>query len=465
MAARIADDQQTRLSMGTAMQSTAGSALQSLMSKGGKSPATSPKSGALAGASSPTKASDQRTVVSSATQLKSTSKAGALLNNLVSPKSKAATEQEPVKPTHSDRAREQAEAKIPLLADPHNPSIGLAKSPEASLAPHHRPADQSVRRCDGGRILRVVGAICILTIVGVVAGVVFLVKPKAQSPPLRKGHVDRHSEAKRHASPVQSTEAPSTAKHKPFHTTHEAARITPAPVHTSEAPSTSGHSSHTHQADAHHAHRLSTTSKKETPSTSSTSSTSRRPSKKEQQAFAEALQPFIAGEAGSAVRTEGVVYFDCNDKEGLRLNQWAVEHIKYCCLKKRVGCDVVPSRGCTDPEALSDWSGWSDSCNACGGGHRDRHRRFREAFQQCEVATERRYFDLSETQRCPTVTVGDFLSTWSAWGSCSVTCGSGHRKRVRTMTPLASRCKLEFPLEERQACTRPTCHAANDAAK
>eukprot|EP00913_Durusdinium_trenchii_P034861 g32609.t1 len=151
MAPRIADDQQTRLSMGTPMKSSAGSALQSLMSKGAKSnspsPSGSPKMQGGETGNRPKVATDQKTVVSSATQLKATSKAGALLSSLVtSPKAdppcppgrpgevvqlgqaKAAPkEAESARPTHSDRALEEAEAKVPLLGSGDG-AVGLVAS-------------------------------------------------------------------------------------------------------------------------------------------------------------------------------------------------------------------------------------------------------------------------------------------------------------------------------------------------
>eukprot|EP00434_Breviolum_minutum_P021917 symbB.v1.2.019346.t1/scaffold1578.1/size215304/7 len=402
------------------MQSTAGSALQSLMSKGGKSPA-SPSSLASPGHSGQTpKAADQKTVVSSATQLKSTSKAGALLNNLVTPKTKAAAvngTEEPVKPTHSDRAREQAEAKIPLLG--HDPSIGMP-----GQASPHRATGQS-SRCDGSRILKVVGAICILAILGAVAAVALLVKPQATSHDhLRHHHL--HKESKVEAG----DKAHSTTSSAP--TTHVTTSALMAATTT--------------EVESHR----TTSTKREKQETSR-----RSPSIEEQHAaLAQALHPFMRS---SEAHSEYVAHFDCGDTQGLRLNQWSAAHIKYCCLTDKIGCDVVPPIDCTDPEALSDWSSWSDSCDTCGGGQRSRHRRFRFAYKQCESAPERRSIGFVDREACQDVTMDDFVSSWSAWGHCSVTCGSGDRTRVRAMTQLATKCKLEFPLEERKTCERPRC--------
>merc|ERR1712096_169884 len=50
------------------------------------------------------------------------------------------------------------------------------------------------------------------------------------------------------------------------------------------------------------------------------------------------------------------------------------------------------------------------------------------------------------------------LSEWSAFGSCSTTCGAGIKKKIRTCTPPTNGGKpCSGPTEEKQACNLGDC--------
>lgn len=444
MAPRIADDQQTRLSMGTPMKSSAGSALQSLMSKGAKSnspsPSGSPKMQGGETGNRPKVATDQKTVVSSATQLKATSKAGALLSSLVtSPKVKAAPkEAESARPTHSDRALEEAEAKVPLLGSGDG-AVGLVASTQAS--PTQWPASQSVEapHSDCSRALSVAGAICLLLLVVVVAGIVFLVKPQAH-PHHTQGSLRKegHEAASTSQRPVVSTRSEAPRETKP--TAKEAVIKDQDQVRDSRSSTTTSSlwgEKENERAELQRNEHIESQNSQAA------------------EAFDKAVAPLIAdiGEAKHAL-SEG---YDCEDEKGLRANEWSSEHIEYCCVNNDVGCDALPSANCDSPEAITDWTGWTESCNECGGGRKYRYRRWRPAFRHCDAANLPRYVHFRDEEPCHEVDVNKFVLEWSHWGQCSVSCGYGYRERVREMTKLAFQCHLDgaFPLKGTVPCERP----------
>jgi len=459
MPPRVADDQQTRLSMGTHMTSSAGSALQSLMSKPGGAKGTKASGGggsqnqAAGVTGSPgtappvaarSKATDQKTVVSSATQLNASSKAGALLSSLVQKPGgnaqgatgapKAVEEgRETAKPTHSDRALEEAEAKVPLLgSDVTAPTIGIAIGTQV--------VDRSVSpwgtACDGARALSVIGAVFIVLLLAVIAGVVFLVKPHGTEPSaqsLRKGTPEARRE---HA--------------------HDAHASMPRTTVSSEA-----------TVDSHgHQQSLSTSVQKQIIAASHASPqrvTTSQPqvhehgpseTRPKQIKHTKVVPPFSTriGEA------EHAGDFNCNQDEVAHLRYWSAEHVEYCCVNADIGCDVLPAAGeCDSPDALTDWSSWADTCNKCGGGVKTRRRRFAADYSHCEVSPQSRRVNFLDTMPCHEASVEEFVSAWSGWGDCSVTCDDGYRERVREMTPLALECRLEFPLRETTPCSRPSC--------
>ncbi|CAJ1437752.1 unnamed protein product [Effrenium voratum] len=439
MPPRVADDQQTRLTA-TPMTSSAGSALQSLMT--GKGAKSSGAAGTLGAAGERPKAdqktvvssapkTDQKTVVSSATHLNSTSKAGALLSSLVkpSPKSAAATgdTEAHAKPTHSDRALEEAEAKVPLLGS-------ATPDPQAS-AGVVQPASGN----DGAKLPSVIGALCILVLVAAVAAVVLLVKPQAHA----------------HPQGLRSAAQATTKNGRPVQSRHPRAPHARAPA--KPAPSEARSVTRPPQASSARWAR----SRQRIQTTQAASSSQRRrgvqmttQAPRDTEAMAEALKPYLT-DVGEAQHSGA---FDCGDTQGLRLQRWSAEHIEYCCVNEDIGCGVLPATiDCRSPNAITDWSPWSDTCNACGGGERSRARRFKPAFGKCEMSQQSRTVGFFQSEPCQEVDVESFVSQWSGWGQCSVTCDYGFRERVREMSPLAHRCRLAFPLQETEPCSAPPC--------
>ncbi|OLP92348.1 Spondin-1 [Symbiodinium microadriaticum] len=447
----VADDQQTRLSMGTHMTSSAGSALQSLMSKPGGAKGTKGsgaggsqnQAGGSPGTAPPmaarSKATDQKTVVSSATQLNASSKAGALLSSLVQKpgnaqaSSGAATKsvegRETAKPTHSDRALEEAEAKVPLLgSDVTAPTIGIAIGTQVV----DRGVSPWGTACDGARALSVIGAVFIVLLLAVIAGVVFLVKPHGTEPStqqLRKGTPEARRE---HAHDAHASMPRTAVSSEESHRQH---RIS---------------TSHPQIIAASHSQRVSTSQ----PQVQRSEPRPKLQPKKEAKSAKVEVPPFSTriGEA------EHVGNFNCNEDEESHLRYWSAEHVEYCCVNADIGCDVLPAAGeCDSPDALTDWSSWADTCNKCGGGVKTRRRRFAADYSHCEVSQQSRRVKFLDTMPCHEASVEEFVSAWSGWGDCSVTCDDGYRERVREMTPLALECRLEFPLRETTPCSRPSC--------
>uniref|UniRef100_A0AAY5EYS2 Spondin-1 n=1 Tax=Electrophorus electricus TaxID=8005 RepID=A0AAY5EYS2_ELEEL len=120
--------------------------------------------------------------------------------------------------------------------------------------------------------------------------------------------------------------------------------------------------------------------------------------------------------------------------------------------------------GCKEEEPspcmLSDWISWSPCSATCGMGMRSRERyvkQFPEDGSVCEETTE-------ETEKCvvnencsPSSCI---VTEWVGWGSCSVSCGVGMRRKTRMMKMEASDgspCRTQ--LEEVEKCMMPECNA------
>ncbi|XP_061184989.1 SCO-spondin-like [Saccostrea echinata] len=92
------------------------------------------------------------------------------------------------------------------------------------------------------------------------------------------------------------------------------------------------------------------------------------------------------------------------------------------------------SQPCAIDGGFSDWSAW-DTCSAtCGGGSQSRTRTCTNPAPQHGGADCSG--DTSETQDCNTqaCAVNGGWSDWSDWGTCTVTCGNGQQSRSRTCT-------------------------------
>ncbi|XP_066942937.1 hemicentin-1-like isoform X1 [Macrobrachium rosenbergii] len=112
--------------------------------------------------------------------------------------------------------------------------------------------------------------------------------------------------------------------------------------------------------------------------------------------------------------------------------------------------EVTP---CSNAPCLLDgnwgsWESWSVCSASCGGGVRRRQR-------QCDdppPSNGGRFCPGSDTledycnlEMCP---VNGGWSSWSAWGSCTATCGGGQRRRFRS-------CDNPAPSQDGRACTGP----------
>lgn len=110
------------------------------------------------------------------------------------------------------------------------------------------------------------------------------------------------------------------------------------------------------------------------------------------------------------------------------------------------GCDISQCDGPKSCE-FSGWSEWGE-CLKCAG-QKKRHRTImrmpEDGGESCKRAM------LEDEAKCPLHSCHSvyFCSwqDWSAWSSCSVTCGLGHRKRKRSLTTLGAEVNGSWPLE------------------
>ncbi|XP_012287279.1 spondin-1 isoform X2 [Orussus abietinus] len=108
-------------------------------------------------------------------------------------------------------------------------------------------------------------------------------------------------------------------------------------------------------------------------------------------------------------------------------------------------CDDVPTE-IIDTEAcrVSSWGPWGPCSVTCGKGNKLRQRRYRDEAaaltNECNTTLTDRVTCFSEDQQCDTKgprttgmlnTDACLLEEWSAWSSCSSSCGPGSRTRSR----------------------------------
>ncbi|XP_078312841.1 properdin-like [Crassostrea virginica] len=109
---------------------------------------------------------------------------------------------------------------------------------------------------------------------------------------------------------------------------------------------------------------------------------------------------------------------------------------------------------CPIDGAWSDWSSWSPCSNSCGEGQETRTRTCTNPAP--EHGGKDCPGDSKETRACIGCPAGSTLTPWSAWGQCSVTCGTGERTRSRGCSSIpANNC--DFKQKEVAACVGPPC--------
>jgi len=107
--------------------------------------------------------------------------------------------------------------------------------------------------------------------------------------------------------------------------------------------------------------------------------------------------------------------------------------------------------------ALSGWSAWSTCSRTCGGG---RHSRSRTVTTEAACGGYPTSSVLREEDDCNALAcpVDCKLTDWGAWGSCTVTCGGGTVTRTRTITrDVADGGKACGDLEDVESCSPLAC--------
>lgn len=120
-------------------------------------------------------------------------------------------------------------------------------------------------------------------------------------------------------------------------------------------------------------------------------------------------------------------------------------------------CNEMP---CPVDGLMGRWEEWSGCSRACGTGMQTRFRKvLREARNGGLPTGETMQHQLCNTNPCDQDCV---LSDWTAWGTCSKVCNSGHRARVRKVLMPAlvgGTCPLERDPErlESRPCNKHSC--------
>jgi len=117
---------------------------------------------------------------------------------------------------------------------------------------------------------------------------------------------------------------------------------------------------------------------------------------------------------------------------------------------------------CTTDCKVSDWSAWSSCSKTCGGGLTTRTRKV--LTQPCNGGAQ--CPPLTETGSCNTDPCKSDckVSDWSQWSTCSKDCGGGVQTRSRTITQQACSGGAGCPaLTDSQSCNTQSCSSGNCA--
>merc|ERR1712055_890498 len=91
------------------------------------------------------------------------------------------------------------------------------------------------------------------------------------------------------------------------------------------------------------------------------------------------------------------------------------------------------SQPCPVDGVWSSWSAWSDCSAPCGGGIQTATRTCtppQHGGQDCQGSSSEE--QTCNVQACP---VDGVWSSWSAWSTCTASCGGGVEARTRSYTP------------------------------
>jgi hypothetical protein len=107
----------------------------------------------------------------------------------------------------------------------------------------------------------------------------------------------------------------------------------------------------------------------------------------------------------------------------------------------------------------SSWSTWGACSKTCGSGTQTRTRTITVPAAKfgtpCPPPAELTESQACNTQACP---VDCQVSAWNAWSACSKTCGGGTQTRTRTVTQQPANGGAACPaLQEQQVCNTQAC--------
>lgn len=149
-----------------------------------------------------------------------------------------------------------------------------------------------------------------------------------------------------------------------------------------------------------------------------------------------------------------------------------------CMNEKFKTCDVATDKLCAGKDSADmiyqvgidggygPWSSYGSCSLTCGTGHSQRKRECNNPTpaangNDCTMLGSDMETKLCKMTKC-TAAVTDSFTNWSAWGPCSQTCDGGSRRRRRQCKPKAH---CVGPLEETQNCVNDLCKGVQGVAK